>query len=96
VPRGQRDGSLRRIKLFLRVYFTNIYPLSQLITSISFILSVHYMFRPLLAILRRNTTSSFIYLRKPSYHSTSVILQIYGVRLLLSIYLLYNHIMVIV
>jgi hypothetical protein len=41
-----------------------------------FILSAHYVFRPLRAILRWNTTS-FVYLWKPSYHSISVILQLF-------------------
>jgi hypothetical protein len=61
---------------YLYVYVPNIYPQSQLIIFISFILSVHHMFRPLRAILRWITTS-FIYLWKSSYHSTSVILIFY-------------------
>jgi hypothetical protein len=42
------------------MYTYQIYT-SQLIISISFILSIHYMFRPLRAILKWTTTSSLIY-----------------------------------
>jgi hypothetical protein len=69
------------------LYFTNIYPQSQLIICISFILSVHYRFRPLWAILRWTTTTSFIYLWKPLYHSISVILQLFTYMVYICYYL---------